>query len=244
MGLFGRKTEVSIDGFCRQFYDSQVFYPVITGEDISRVWWDTIFNSLVEADESLSLIDKALFIREMTALRLELFALAWAHRFKHEKFTMPQSVFTRQYLEENGKLELWDIMGEYNQAIAQSATLTETREEIGGRTGRARITYINELRSQSWERWCADVHVDPSAPTEEQKRFLGCVARVANRIGADVKRNDCILAKRLSARLADRLKCDPNLGAEALFRLSAVAFGLYEGAREAIKDVSLHWGCS
>ena len=44
---------------------------------------------------------------------------------------------------------------------------------------------------------------------------------------------------RLTARLAYRINCEPNLSREALFRLEAVTFGFYEGAMEALKSVKL-----
>jgi hypothetical protein len=239
MGLLSRKPKTSIEEFCQQFYDSVVFHPIIAGEDFNKIWWDTVFDSVAEADKSFAVIDKTLFIREMTALRLELFGLAWRHKFKREKFTIPQSAFTRKYLEENEKLDIWDIMGEYNQAVAQSATLTETGELVKGRVGRAQITFTNVLRANMFDKWAETNISDPSAPTEEEKMLADCVARVANRIGADIKRNDCILVKRLTARLADRLGCDVNLKPEAFLKLGAVIFGLYNGAKEAIKSVNI-----
>jgi hypothetical protein len=103
--------------------------------------------------------------------------------------------------------------------------------------GRARITYINTSRIGMFDKW-ADANMG-NQPTGEEKKHLDCVARVANRIGADIRRNDCILIKLLSAKLAERLNCEPNLSVEAFFRLGAAIFGLYEGAKEAIKSVNL-----
>lgn len=240
MGLLSRKPKIGIEEFCQQFYDSQIFRAIIAGEDVWSGFLETAFKSVAEVDQSFAVIDLAVFKREITALRLELFGLAWGHKFKQERFTIPQSIFTRRYLETNGKLEIWDIMCEYNQAVAQSATLTVIGEQMEGRIARARITSINLSRFTMFEEWAKANIGDPSAPTNEEENMLAnCVARVANRIGADIRRNDCILVKRLTARLADRLNCDPNLSAEALFRLGAVIFGLYEGATEAIKPVNL-----
>lgn len=235
MGLLNRKPKTSIEEFCRQFYDSVVFHPMVAGVDFNKVWWDTVFDSIVEADKSFALIDKAMFIREMAALRLELFGLAWGHKFKQEEFTIHQSTFTRHYLEESEKLEIWDIMGEYNQAIAQSVTMTEDGKQMDA----LRVAKANLARFNFFKKWLEANPVDRSALTEEEKTLLGCVKSVANRIGADVKRNDCILVKRLAARLADRLGCDINLKPEALFWLGTAIYGLYEGAKEAIKSVNI-----
>lgn len=239
MGFLGRKPKIGIEEFCQQFYDSQILRPIIAGEDVWAGFLEIVFKSVAEVDQSFAAIDMAVFKGEMTALRLELFGLAWGHRFKQESFTIPQSIFTRRYLEASGQREIWDIMGEYNQAVAQSATLNVTGEQMEGRVARARITSLNLSRSNMFDKWAEANIGDPSAPTEEENMLANCVARVANRIGADIRRNDCILVKRLTARLADRLNCDPNLSAEALFRLGAVIFGFHEGATEAIKSVNL-----
>lgn len=239
MGLLSRKPKIGIEEFCREFYNAQIFHPMIAGEDFSTFWLDTVFNSVVEADKSFTLIDKTMFIREMTALRLELFALAWRDRFRQEKNTIPQSVFTRRYLEEKEKFELWEIMGEYNQVVAQSATANKTGEQVGGRTGRALVTFVNMTRSNMWEDWCKANLKDTSNLSKEEEASLQSVARVINRFGADIKREDCVLPKMLSSKLLDRVGYKPRLAVEAAFRISAVIFGFYEGAKEAIKSVNL-----
>ena len=215
---FGHKTKVAVEEFCRQFYDSQLLHAVIAGEDFSNLYWDTCYKNIVEADKAFESINKSVFIREMNAIRLELFALAWRDKFKKEKYTLPQSIFTRQYLKQDGKLELWDIMGEYNHAIADSVTLTANGERMGD----WRVNKANLARSDMWEDWFEVNVKDKNNLTEEEDAAAKSVVRVANRIGADISRNDCILVKRLGARLADRLGCSTNLSTEALFRLAAV----------------------
>ena len=121
MGLLSRKPKINIEEFFRQFYDLMVFNPTIRGEDFNEIWGDTVFKSVVEADQSFTKIDKRLFQEEVTAIRLELIALAWIHKFPREEFTIPQSIFTKRYLKEKRKLKLWGIMEEYNQEIAQSS---------------------------------------------------------------------------------------------------------------------------
>ncbi|MBL7119330.1 MAG: hypothetical protein ISS53_01450 [Dehalococcoidia bacterium] len=235
MGFLSRKPKIGIEEFCQQFYDSQIFHAIIAGEDVWSGFLETVFKSIAEVDQSFAIVDLAVFKREMTALRLELFGLAWVYKFPCERFTIPQIIFTRQYLERNGKLEIWDTMGEYNKDCAQSAFLTKTGEQMEGRAGRGRITFVNTFRWGIFEKWAEANIGDPSAPTEEEKMLVSCVAHVVSRMLVD-KRN---LFKLLTARLADRLSCDPNLSAEALLRLGAVIFVLYEGAMEAIKSVNL-----
>jgi hypothetical protein len=144
-----------------------------------------------------------------------------------------------RYLENNGKLEIWDIMGDYNHVIAQSATMTEAGEQMKGRAGRAKAAFINSMRFELFKKWTQANMGDPSAPTEEEKRLDNCVARVLNRFGADIKRKDCVLVKLLAVKLIERLGYKTNLNAEAMFRLAATAYGFYEGAKEALRDVKL-----
>ena len=227
------KPKNNIEEFCQEFYDSQIFHtPVIAGKDITSLWWETVYDNVVEADHSFANIDPTLFRREMTAIRLEMFSMALANKFKNEKHCISQSIFTRLYLEKNEKLELWDIMGEYNQAIAQSLTMTADGKQMGA----GRLAQADKSRADMFYRWCKDNIADPQNITEQEKGILKCVAHAANRVGADVKRNDCILVRRLAARLASRLGCDINLKREALFGLGTAIFGLYKGAEEAIRD--------
>ena len=76
MGLFDNKPKVGVEEFCREFYDTQIFPPIVVGEDVGAVYWETAFKSAVEADSSFEAVDLVAFKREMTALRLELFGLA------------------------------------------------------------------------------------------------------------------------------------------------------------------------
>lgn len=243
MGLLHRKPNISVEECCQEFYDTQIFHPIIAGTDLSSVWWDTVFNSIVEADQSFAVINKSVFQREMTAIRLELFALAWMHKFKRDKYTIPQSIFTQHYLEENGKLGIWDAMERYNLAVAQTATMTADGQQMAGSIGTERftITSVNNSRRELYTRW-VDANVkNPSKPTKKEKILITCVARVGNRIGADLMKNNEVGNRRITALLLYRLgwKEDEALSEEALFRLAAVIYGLYEGAQEAIKSVNL-----
>ena len=247
MGLFSKKERVGVEEFCRQFYDKVIFHPIIAGQDFNEVWYDNVFHSIVEADKSFATIDKGVFRQEMTALRLELFGLAWLYKFPKDRFTIPQSIFTRQYLESTGKLELWDSMVEYNKVIAQSAFPTSTGIQTRSRLGkqmqegvqRGRTTFVNTFRWGVFEKWAEANIGHPSAPTEEEKMLGSCVICVVSRMLADIRKDDCMLVKLLAAKLAERIGCDASLNAEAFLRLGAVIFGLYEGAEKAIKGIKL-----
>lgn len=236
MGLFNKKRKVGIEEFCGQLYDNIIFPPSNSNE----VWWGNVYDSFVEFDKSLKAIEISVFAWEITALRLELFGLAWVSKFTREKFTIPQSIFTRHYLVRKGNLDIWDIMGEYGHIIAQSAFLDSKGKQVEGRTGRARFAFVNTFRMGVFNKWVETNISNPAtATTEEEKILLNCVARVINRMVVDINRGNGVLVKLLAARFADRLDCNDNFNSKSLFMLEAVIFGLYKGAQEAIKDIKL-----
>lgn len=214
MGLFSRKPKISIEEFCREFYDTQIFYR-ITGTDVGSIYFEAVFNSIVEADQSFAVIDKAVFQREMTALHMELFSLAWMHKFKRAEYAMPQSIFTKIYLKKERKLYIWKIMAAYNQANLVDRTEWE-------------LLPIAEAKSVASLVWWAAAAKDPE-----------CVFRAKNCIGTHESWKKGMLLATLTDRLAARLGCREDLESEALFRLREVIFGFYNGAKEAIKSVNL-----
>ena len=95
MGIFSRKQDVSLEIFCRNFYDKQILNPAIQGVDFGAVYFDTVKKSIVEADQNFSKITPQELASEIVPLRFELFALAWIHKFD-EKSAVTQSIFTKQ----------------------------------------------------------------------------------------------------------------------------------------------------
>jgi hypothetical protein len=242
MGLFSKKPKVSIEEFCQNFYDDNIFNAYVGGDDINLAWWQNAYNSIVEVDKSFKAVDFNKFQDEMTALRMELLGLTWQEKFKSEQYTIPQSFFTRNYLQKINKTQIWDIMQEYNHKIAMSATMTEDLKqigEVGGGAGMVKAAELNKSRADMFDRWCDRNIKDINNMTQEDEANLNCVARAANRIGVNFKRFDCVTAKALVTRLVVRLDCDAYINTEAAFRLSALIFGLHEGAKEAINDVDI-----
>jgi hypothetical protein len=223
MGLLSRKPKIGIEEFCRQFYDSQIFHPIIAGLDASEVFLETIFNSVVEADRSFSVVDPAIFRHEMISLWMELFGLAWIHQLSNDKYTCPQAVFTKNYLEQKEKLDIWKTMGEYNEMVAKSSVEIVT----GERSQRAWIVYTNTVRHNKCGK-LIDIGMDAE-----------CAARVCNRLATEKPWRKGITSQMLVARLANRLDCDENVNFEVLFRLQSVAYGFYSGAKDSIESVNL-----
>lgn len=241
MPLSESKPKLTIEECCRRFYDKGIFHSIVAGQDVWSGMLDTYFKSVAEADKSFLSIDPVLFRNEMTALRMELFAFAlgYSKKFNIDKFTIPASFFARSYLEENGRLDILDIMAEYNQAIARSAVMDANLKQYSGNIGNAVITGVNDLRSRMALKWAENIIADRTLSEEERYAKIGCINMVANRLGADIEREDGVVVKSLCVRLAARLGCDVDLNSEALFRLAAIIFGFYEGAEEYLKSVDL-----
>lgn len=237
MPLFESKPKLSIEECCRQFYDKGIFHSMVLITDVWAKILDTDFKVIAEADQSFLSVDRTLFRNEMTALRMEMFAFALgcSKKFGVEKYTVPQSIFTRQYLEENGRLDIWDIMAEYNRAISRSTVMDANLKQYPD----ARVTLVNDLRSRNFFKWIDNIEKNRAVPIEKNDPILTCVARVANRSGADTERENDIAVKLLGAKLAERLGCDVNLKSEAVFKLFAFIFGFYQGAEEYLKSIDL-----
>lgn len=238
MALFKSKPKQSIEQCNKYYYDSQIFHSSVAGRDAWVDFLKTAYNSITEVDPSFSSIVPRVFLEEMTALRMELFGLAWSQRFKKEKQTYPQSIFTRDYLVAANRQEVWDVMREYNQSVAMSATANANGSQFSGTVGGVVVTHVNTMKTQIWEDW-AKSNISGEALTDDEKAKAQCVTRVINRFGADIKREKGVVVRLLTSRLADRLGCDANLKTEALFRLSALTFGFYKGAEEYLQTFDL-----
>lgn len=225
MSIFSKKQEVDLEDFCRDFYEKNILNPVIEGIDVGAKYFDTVRKSIVEADQNFVDIDPKKFTAEMVLLRFELFALAWLHQFG-DKSAVAQSVFTKRYLHEKKRDDIWDASEPYNQAIARSSTLGKTPETA---SGRAHLGFINKMRVDLFKQYHKEGH-DPK-----------CVARALNRLLTDVVWKKGITAGLLMFTLCDRLGLGSNFepSKEAQFRLTAVIRGFYDGARQSLEKIKI-----
>jgi hypothetical protein len=221
MGLFSRKQRVQLDAFCRDFFDRNLLNPEIAGVDVGRVYAETVRRSVSEADTNFGEVDCSQLHAEMTLIRFEMFGLAWIHQFG-DKHAAAQSAYTKTYLEERDQADVWEGLTPYNQAIARSSTMGQTSDTP---KGRAYLTFINTMRADLFDAW------------HKQGIEADAVARAANRIATDVAWEKGVTAAFVMLTLCDRLGC--QLNDEGQFRLVAVIRGLYDGARETMKQVKI-----
>lgn len=121
MSFFNRKPKVALDEFCHDFYDKNILHAVINGIDAGSLFLDTIRKSVADVDSSFASVNPQLFEAEMIVLRFEVFSLAWLHQLG-DKRAAEQSAFTKRYLEEQERPDIWEAMEPYNRAIARSST--------------------------------------------------------------------------------------------------------------------------
>ena len=249
MGLFVRKPKPDIEAYCKPFYEDSQFWPQ---------YFEIQARSFVRADTRFSVVDHAALWREITALRLEMFALAFFWKFKQaEKVCIEQSLFTRRYMQEKGKLELWQIMGEYNDVVADSAVLTKTGEQFSGRMGRATITLLNSMKYDAANKW-AKIDVAkcfPNYATMAMDDIFKCIGRYLHRFGADIRRDEddilprllatkptanSILLRLLATKLTARLG-QTQLNDDALLLLAGTIRGTYLHAEAYLKNTEKLW---
>ena len=221
MGLFNRKQRIQLGAFCCDFFDRNVLNPIIAGVDASRIYADTVIRFVSEADATFAAVDCDRFHSELTLIRFEVFGLAWVHQFG-DKNAAAQSAYTKAYLEQRDRADIWEGLAPYNQAIARSSTMGQKSDTP---EGRAHLAFINKMRADLFGEWHKQ-GIEPDA-----------VARAANRIPTDVSWEKGITAAFLMLTLCDHLGC--QLNGEGEFRLIAVIQGLYDGARETMKEVKI-----
>lgn len=232
------KPEFRIEECCRQFYGEKIFCETTAGKDAWSSLLNNYFNTIAEVDQSFLAVDKELFRDEITALRMALFefALGDPKKSNGDKFAIPASFFTMSYLEKKGRLDIFDIMSAYNRAIARSAIMDANLQKYSGKTGNALIIRTNDLRSRMALKWADTYLGDRAIPLQEQKNKISCINMVANRLGADIEREDGVAVKSLCAELATRLRDGANLNSEAMSKLSAIIFDFYRGAEEYLES--------
>jgi len=219
MGFFLYKSKISTDNFCKNIYDQLVFAPELRGVDLWKVMCETNYKMITDADPQFRKVDIEDLTSEMRALYLEVVGLAWLHHVK-DKFAPIQSEFTKQYLKDKGVSELWQTMEDYNQATARATT---SGYNPNSRTGRAGITFLNQVRANLFDEWYK-LGYSADAST-----------RAANRFGSKQVWKAVLTC--LSVTLTKRLGYEVN--DDARMKIIFIIQGFFDGASESIKSVKI-----
>lgn len=228
MFLFTRKKEVNLEVFCRDFYDKNILNPVVSGIDIGKAYLETVIKNVEEADPKFDKVDIKRLTEELTILRFELFALAWTHKFVSGKNVVFQSVFTKKYLLEKGKKDIWDGMDDYSKAI-DGATLHWFTT-----LGKMNLNFNFRMR----EDLAAENIKEANKMGIDSKDIV--VERVNYRLWSENAWRQKLILTVIQSIFYKRLQFKAEeLNDEALFRVAAVIKGLYDGAQETIKNIKI-----
>lgn len=227
MSLFTKKQAVRLDAFCRDFFERNIMNPVIEGIDAGAAIVEVIKDNIVEVDSKFSDVAIQTFASEYVLLRFELFGLAWVHQFD-ERSAVAQSEYTKNYLHEKERDDIWDNLEFYNQVIARSSTLGRTPTKG---FDRVYLVKVNTTRMDLFSKF-HDEGYDPTV-----------VARALNRLFTKDAWKKDTTAELLMFGICDHLGFGPNCevyaNQEAQFRFKAIIHGLYDGAIQALENIKI-----
>jgi hypothetical protein len=226
MSLFSRKKEVNLEDFCRDFYDNQILNPMVGTVDASSIFVEVVKKTISEVYPKFADIDLQKLNEELIILRFELFALAWSHKFVSGEKVVSQSYFTKRYLHEKGRNDVWEGMESYNNMI-DGATLHWLTS-----LGKANLGFNYRMREDLGAeniKFAKELGVDDNS-----------LGRVNHRLWSENAWRQKIILTALQSVFYKNLGINPDeLNDEALFRMAAIIKGLYDGANDAIKEVKI-----
>lgn len=234
----GMKVEIqeAIAKHCGRYYDQIVFDGVEIEQTVVKPTelLDVTKKQLIDKNPKMESISQEAFYHELTALRLELYGLAWQKRFKRDEQAIQQGAFTVRYLENRDKLSVWETMSEYNQTIAQSTVL-----DANGRSDERAKARGNLRRMEFFEKWMSRLVSDPSNRTADEKLLGQCIARSANRLNADLYDKNELCLRGLFTKVSRRLNVEDTIGQEAATILYYSINMLSESAEQDVKALRL-----
>ena len=230
------KSKLSTEDVCWTYYETQVFGPGGVGDASQLGFFLDARIDLEVHDASFKGIDVNTYTNEIMAANIELFGLAWLDHWREFNTDSPgnlptdEIVFTKGYLTDTGRGDIWESMGAYTAALA--TTIADSIfSEHWGRFRDVPTTDIydegyKELRDKEL-RDRAKVLLDGldshTADVECGKHLL---ARSLT-IPCDMQTITAV-SQNISVVLAERLGRDPKPA--GLFALQRIIVGLYENA--------------
>ena len=227
MSFFSRKQEITLENFCKDFYDTQILNPIIGKIDAGNVFSDIIKKNIVEVYPEFVKIDSQKLNEEIKVIRFELLALAWTHKFVSGKIVVAQSDFTKSYLHEKGRDDIWTGMESYNNMI-DSVTLHWLTS-----LGKMNLSFNYNMREDLTKK---NVEAAKELGIENDDR----VARVNHRLWSENAWKQKSMLGPLVFTFCERIGINAhNLNQEAQFRLAATIKGLYDGAEQSWDKVKI-----
>ena len=220
MALFGR--HVDVEGKSTDFYENYVLNPKVGEKNVGTVFAEVVKKNLSEADSKLTELSVTRLSEEIAVLRFELFGLAWAHKYVSGDKVVSQSNFTKQFLEQKDRQDIWEDMTDYNN-IEDGVTLHWLTN-----LGKANLTFNYGMRE------------DLSKKNIQSAQKLGIkdddvVVRVNHRLWSENAWKQKLMLEPLAHVFCEKIGVSmQELNSEAQFYVAATIKGLYDGAREFI----------
>ena len=207
----------TVEDVCRAFYDRQL----LTGVegDKRQQFFELLEDSMVDADEVFSFsVDEEDFQLEVTALRLELFGLAFTDRigWRREGLCIRELRTTHAYLKARDEERIWTSMGAYNQAIADGDL------------------WLNPMRMMQGRRMQRLAFGDMWSELGPQD---GSLIRYINRRDAAAAWRHGIAATQMMKTFSQRMDFRPN--ARGQMRLLALLHVFYDEALQGLKGTRI-----
>jgi len=229
VSFFSKKQEISLEDFCRDFYDNQVLNPKIgVGIEVSNVLPEMFKEKIVEVLPEFENISLQKIKEEITILRFELFALAWMHSFG-DKLAVDQSIFTKNYLHEKGRDDIWNGMEHYNRAISHSVT---------SELSKLNQAYIYKMRAGLYDKY-ADIAEKNGMPSTGIGLGLA-ISRISSEKAWKKGGTPYFIMLKLCHNFSlgyGKNYYGPNK--EAQFRLITFIKGFYDGAKQSWDKVKI-----
>lgn len=189
--------------------------------------------------------------RELTALNIELFGLAWVD-YNYTLFEegnqgsnqldvalCTEVIFTKWYLEKANLPGTWDAAGLYNRAMVEAAVAQSASVDFSTfRSSPFHDGWLNPSAEKEIKlllssfRGHFDKLLDASAGNDTE-----CSLRLSNRVGSIMAwRDGVMVSQKLSLAFAERLGLAPSLENTVLFQRLVV--GLYKNAKNYINAVT------
>jgi hypothetical protein len=143
----------------------------------------------------------------------------------HEKSTIQVNVFVKNKLKDKNRLDIWEIMNEYNLVVNQSRYLSLSRKQQDDLA--VSLAVIKE---------------EILAKIEESVNDIQCINRVINQINVNVKEWNSVAIKRLATKLSQRLELANydwrtlTFYPELQIGLAATIYGLFLEAEKFIQS--------
>ena len=231
--------EISTEQLCRDYYDHELFRVHDPHSDFEL----TVLFEIQKVDPSAMAIDLDIFVRELTALNIEIFGFAWCdHNYLSEEQRQGRAdsalcteiAFTKSYLTQMKESEIWKAAGFYNNAIAEATVAQKTLRDWS--TPRDIPAYYKRGANPSAEE---EAKLILNSVREHFDKLLSdkeCSLRLSNRlVSVESWRDGIIISQKLSSAFAQRLSLSPN--SEVLFLIQRLTVGLYKNAKDYINAV-------